>query len=46
MEVADYLEFMVKNRASDLFFSTGSPVMVKIEGITHPINNKLLLKDY
>jgi twitching motility protein PilU len=37
MEVFQFLNLMVEKNASDLFFSVGAPVNVKIEGITHPL---------
>lgn len=37
MEVFTFLNLMVEKTASDLFFSVGAPVNVKIEGITHPL---------
>ena len=40
MEMSDYLQFMVEHAASDLFFSTGAPVMIKIEGVIQPIQSK------
>ena len=35
--LTDFLHLMVKEGASDLFFSPGSPVMIKVEGISRPI---------
>ena len=37
MEVFQFLNLMVERGASDLFFSVGAPVNVKIEGVTHPL---------
>jgi twitching motility protein PilU len=37
MEISQFLNLMVEKQASDLFFSTGAPVNIKIEGITHPL---------
>jgi twitching motility protein PilU len=37
MEVFNFLNLMVEKNASDLFFSVGAPVNVKIEGVTHPL---------
>lgn len=37
MEVFNFLQLMVEKNASDLFFSVGAPVNVKIEGVTHPL---------
>lgn len=38
MELLEYLHLMVRKGASDLFFSVGAPVNIKIEGVTHPLN--------
>ncbi|MCK4742743.1 MAG: PilT/PilU family type 4a pilus ATPase [Sulfuriflexus sp.] len=37
MDIKTYLEIMVQKQASDLFFTTGAPVNMKIEGVTSPI---------
>lgn len=37
MEVFEFLNLLVQKNGSDLFFSVGAPVNVKIEGITHPL---------
>lgn len=42
IEINPYLQLMVKKEASDLFFSTGSKVMVKIEGKSVPIGERTL----
>ena len=42
MELSTYLQFMVDKQASDLFFSTGSKIHIKIEGITTPVNQDVL----
>jgi len=42
MEIIPYLELMVDKNASDLFFSTGSTVNIKIEGVTHSIKQDKL----
>ena len=36
MDITTYLKSMVDNDASDLFFSAGAPVNIKIQGITRP----------
>lgn len=36
-DISAYLKLMVDRNASDLFFSVGAPVNVKIEGVTHPL---------
>ncbi len=43
MEISSFLNLMVDKGASDLFFSVGAPVNVKIEGITHPLKMPALL---
>lgn len=42
MELQPYLQLMVDKQASDLFFSTGSRVNIKIEGVTTPLNQEPL----
>jgi len=37
MDINTYLEIMVQKKASDIFFTTGAPVNIKIEGITSAI---------
>ena len=37
MEIFSFLNAMVEKGGSDLFFSVGAPVNLKIEGITHPL---------
>lgn len=38
MDITQYLLHMAEKGASDLYFSTGSPVLMKIEGATFPVN--------
>lgn len=42
MNLEPYLQLMVDKQASDLFFSTGSQVNIKIEGLTTPLNQEPL----
>jgi len=42
MDIFPYLKLMMDKNASDLFFSTGSTVNIKIEGVTMPINQHKL----
>lgn len=37
MDIQNYLKIMVKQEASDLYFSTGAPVNIKTNGVTSPI---------
>ena len=41
-DISAYLKLMVDKSASDLFFSTGAPVNIKIEGKTAPVGHKSL----
>ncbi|GAA4428984.1 PilT/PilU family type 4a pilus ATPase [Acidovorax lacteus] len=43
MEIFSFLNLMVEKAGSDLFFSVGAPVNVKIEGVTHPLKMPALL---
>ena len=42
MQINPYLKLMADKQASDLFFSTGAPVNIKIEGKTSPAIDKPL----
>lgn len=42
MDITAYLKVMVDHDASDLFFSVGAPVNIKIEGHTKNIGDKPL----
>jgi len=42
MDITPYLHLMIEKSASDLFFSTGAPVNVKIEGISRPVDKNML----
>ncbi|WP_020408318.1 PilT/PilU family type 4a pilus ATPase [Hahella ganghwensis] len=42
MELLPYLKAMVEKRASDLYFSTGAPVALKVEGVTSQITQHAL----
>ena len=43
MEIFSFLNVMVEKGGSDLFFSVGAPVNLKIEGVTHPLKMPALL---
>lgn len=43
-KVDPYLKLMADKGASDVFFTTGAPVSIKIEGRIHPINKQDILK--
>jgi twitching motility protein PilU len=38
MDITPYLKLMVQKDASDLFFSTGAPVHIKMEGVATPLS--------
>jgi twitching motility protein PilU len=42
MDILPFLKLMADKNGSDLFFSTGAPVNIKIEGVTTPINNSMM----
>jgi twitching motility protein PilU len=42
MDITAYLKLMVEKNASDLFFSAGAPVKIKIEGQTRPVGKTAL----
>jgi len=42
MDITAYLQLMVEKDASDLFFSAGAPVNIKLQGESHPVGNKSL----
>jgi twitching motility protein PilU len=42
IDITPILKFMVDKHASDLFFSTGAPINIEIEGKTMPINSQIM----
>lgn len=42
MDIAPYLKLMVDKQASDVYFSTGAPVMIAIEGKTMRVGEQIL----
>jgi len=42
MDITPFLKLMVKESASDLFFSTGAPVSMKIQGKLTPVSKQSL----
>jgi twitching motility protein PilU len=42
MDIVPYLKLMAEKGASDLFFSTGAPVTIKVEGVSAPLGDKPL----
>lgn len=46
IDLNQYLRLMVKKQASDLFFSTGAPVQIKIDGVVRPIGETKLVRGF
>ena len=42
MDITPYLKLMVEKSASDVFFSAGAPVKIKIEGQSRPVGKTVL----
>ena len=42
MDITAYLKLMVEKKASDLFFTVGAPVKIKIEGVVQSVSKTLL----
>jgi len=42
LDIKPVLKFMVEKNGSDLFFSTGAPINIEIEGKTIPVNSQLM----
>lgn len=42
MDLTQFFNLMAQKRASDLFFTAGAPVYIKIEGEIHPVNQQVL----
>lgn len=42
LDIKPVLKFMVEKNGSDLFFSTGAPINIEIEGKTLPVNNQIM----
>lgn len=41
MDLTQFFRLMAEKHASDLFFSAGAPVYIKIEGEIHPVNQQV-----
>jgi len=42
LQIEPYLKLMAKKGASDLFFTTGAPASIKVDGVLQPISRKAL----
>lgn len=45
MDIVPYLKLMVEKNASDLFFTVGAPVKIKIEGQQKPVGKSILTSE-
>lgn len=45
MDITPYLKLLVDKKGSDLFFSTGAPVKIKIEGVVSSVGKTVLSGD-
>ncbi len=45
MDISPYLKLMVEKNASDLFFTVGAPVKIKLEGQAKPVGKSVLTGD-
>jgi twitching motility protein PilU len=45
MDITPYLKLLVEKNGSDLFFTTGSPVKVKSEGVANSVGKTMLTGD-
>jgi twitching motility protein PilU len=45
MDITPYLKLMIEKNASDLFFTVGAPVKIKIEGVVQSVGKTLLSKE-
>lgn len=43
VDITPVLKFMVEKNGSDLFFSTGAPIHIDIEGQTVPVNSQIMV---
>ncbi len=42
MFIEKLLQLMAEKKASDIFFSVGSPIMIKIQGVMMPVNPQVM----
>jgi twitching motility protein PilU len=46
MNLLPFFKLMAERSASDLFLSAGSPIVIKIQGSCHPVNNQVLSAEH
>ena len=42
MNLLPFFKLMAERNASDLFLSANSPIVIKLQGVCHPVNNQVL----
>ncbi|QLI82889.1 PilT/PilU family type 4a pilus ATPase [Chitinibacter fontanus] len=46
MNLLPFFKLMAERNASDLFLAAGSPIVIKIQGTCHPVNNQVLSAEH
>ncbi|QLG87738.1 PilT/PilU family type 4a pilus ATPase [Chitinibacter bivalviorum] len=46
MNLLPFFKLMAERSASDLFLAAGSPIVIKIQGLCHPVNNQVLSAEH
>ncbi|WP_028449413.1 MULTISPECIES: PilT/PilU family type 4a pilus ATPase [Chitinibacter] len=46
MNLLPFFKLMAERSASDLFLAAGSPIVIKIQGACHPVNNQVLSAEH
>ncbi|WP_028454369.1 PilT/PilU family type 4a pilus ATPase [Chitinilyticum litopenaei] len=46
MNLLPFFKLMAERSASDLFLSAHSPIVIKIQGVCHPVNNQILAPEH
>jgi twitching motility protein PilU len=46
MNLLPFFKLMAERSASDLFLAAGSPIVIKIQGSCHPVNNQVLSAEH
>jgi twitching motility protein PilU len=46
LKILPYLKLAIEKSASDIYFTTGAPAMLRIEGDMHPVGKTLLTAEF
>ncbi|WP_157669249.1 PilT/PilU family type 4a pilus ATPase [Chitinibacter sp. GC72] len=46
MNLLPFFKLMAERSASDLFLAAGSPIVIKLQGVCHPVNNQVLSAEH